>query len=762
MLGDDDKQGWLGNAFERFEDGEILPAGVSAEEEAPKAFELDFDQSDAAYVLEHCRIGVITGGPGRGKCLGPEVEVLLYDGSVKRADQVQVGDELMGPDSKPRRVQSVCTGTAPMYRIEPVKGRAWTCNDEHVLTVVRSGTDAVRDVPVNVFLAEPKKTRDRSKLFAVEVEWSETQLLPLDPWFVGVWFGDGDKRLSTTEITTADSEVLHSLAALAEDFNVELVLKRDRRRRCLFKCRLTGTAGALNPITSVLRELWSEDSLPRSYLLAGRLERLQFLAGLLDADGSYSKDGIFDFITCNEGWARDVSFLARSLGFRVNEAVKPGRGVYADRSYYRLCISGDLDRIPTRVIRKRARRRRQRKNPLRTGFVVRPIGEGVYRGWTLDGDGRFLLGDFVVTHNTRTLQAALPYLGRDVALCAPSGKAARRMAELTQHPAGTIHRLLGLQPERDTCTYHRGNPLPYDCVVVDEASTLDTFLCAKLLEACDPARTRVFFVGDVDQLPSVGPGQVLYDLIEADVVPVVRLKTMHRSAAESWVCRMAPEILEGRIDLMPTENFQLVEADDDLVDKTVQAAAYLCDQYGRDNVQVVVPMNVGDYGAKVLNLALQAAINYSDGPHFTGGGAKIHANDDVVVTANDYDKAVFNGETGRIINIDGTRGGLVLVDLGDREVSFTKTQASELLRLSYALTVHKMQGSEVAWVILALHEAHGPLLSRKLLYTAVTRARTGVIIVGQESAIFRAVSVADSTARQTTLQARLQQLRDEA
>jgi exodeoxyribonuclease V alpha subunit len=356
------------------------------------------------------------------------------------------------------------------------------------------------------------------------------------------------------------------------------------------------------------------------------------------------------------------------------------------------------------------------------------------------------------------LQAALPYLGKNVALCAPSGKAARRMAELTRYPSQTVHRLLGLQPERESCTFHRGNPLPYDVVVVDEASTLDAALCARLLDACDLDRTRVFFIGDVDQLPSVGPGQVLQDLIDSNVVPVVRLKTMHRSAAESWVCRMAPEILEGRIDLDHAENFQFIEADSDLSDQVVEAASYLISKYGRDEVQVMVPMNVGPYGAKLLNEALQAAINGTDGPSFSAGGARIRAGDDIVVISNDYDKAVFNGETGRIVDVAAGADGLVIVDLIDREVVYRKTEATEHLRLAYALTVHKMQGSEVGWVILALHEGHGPMLSRKLLYTAITRAKIGVVLIGQESAVMRAVSVEDNTRRVTTLRSRLQKL----
>lgn len=357
---------------------------------------------------------------------------------------------------------------------------------------------------------------------------------------------------------------------------------------------------------------------------------------------------------------------------------------------------------------------------------------------------------------TAVLRWALKHMGKNVALCAPSGKAARRMAELTRHPSQTVHRLLGLQPERDHTTYHRGNPLPYDVVVVDEASTLDSYLCSKLLDACDVEKTRVIFIGDVDQLPSVGPGQVLSDLIASDAVPVVRLTTMHRAAAESWVCRMAPEILEGRIDLKPASDFQHVECDEDLVDQVVDITARLAREHGRDEVQVMSPMNVGEYGTNVLNSELQAVLNPGNGHSFSAGKAKIRVNDLVVVASNDYDRGVFNGETGRVIDISESKDGNVIVDLEDRLVTYTRQQASEFLRLAYALSVHKMQGSETGFVVLAIHESHGPLLSRKMLYTAITRAKKAVYLVGQRMAILRAVMVEDISRRVTTLQDRIE------
>ena len=366
---------------------------------------------------------------------------------------------------------------------------------------------------------------------------------------------------------------------------------------------------------------------------------------------------------------------------------------------------------------------------------------------------------------TAVLRAALPTMGKTVALCAPSGKAARRMSELTGHPASTVHRLLGLQPETDFVTYHQDNLLPFDAVVVDEASTLDNALCAKLLDACDPARTRVYFIGDVDQLPSVGAGQVLVDLIRSNVVPVVYLKTMYRSAEESWVCQMAPRILEGDIDLKPAHNFEFVEADGDLVEQVVDVAAFYVRKHGRDAVQVISPMNVGEYGTSVLNPALQAAINPmpAKAPSFSGGKhARIYEGDDVVVVTNDYERLVFNGETGRVLTIGKGPDGKVEVDFVDRRVQYLKHEATEFLRLAYALTVHKMQGSEVDWVILAIHEAYGSMLSRKLLYTAITRAKIGVVIVGQPHAVLRAVETEDVSARCTTLATRIMETHQSA
>lgn len=362
------------------------------------------------------------------------------------------------------------------------------------------------------------------------------------------------------------------------------------------------------------------------------------------------------------------------------------------------------------------------------------------------------------TGKSATLRKALPLLeGKRIALVAPTGKAARRMAEVTGYQAGTIHKMLGLKPKSRRPQYGPGNPLPYDVIFIDEASMVDNDLMGMVFAACDISRTRVILIGDVNQLPSVGPGQVLHDLIESNTVPVVRLHTVHRAAADSWICRVAPEILKGRFDWTEGPGFRFIETED-VLETCSDVTARLVATHGSDDVQVIVPMNVGEYGTRSLNVALQTRLNPGgDSPSFTGGpGTRIRAGDRVVQMTNDYDRAIFNGELGVVTKVEGRGDGSVTADFVDRdEASYSKTEAAENLKLAYALTVHRFQGSEIKWVVLVLHEEHGPMLTRRLLYTAVTRAKEGVVIIGQRSAVLRALLTQDREQRYTTLRKRI-------
>lgn len=342
-------------------------------------------------------------------------------------------------------------------------------------------------------------------------------------------------------------------------------------------------------------------------------------------------------------------------------------------------------------------------------------------------------------------------------LAAPTGKAAKRMTEATGREASTIHRLLEFGPLPEGGLGFRRNaqnPIEAALVVVDEASMIDVLLLEALSRAVVPGRTRLVLVGDAHQLPSVGPGRVLADLIAAGVRSV-RLETLHRAAAESWVCRNAPTILAGRVpELARTHDFQWVECPDAASAGSTIVSLATTGSFG-SVPQVLAPQRTGAAGVVSLNRAIQARTN----PLRAGSpaveieaGTSIHAGDRVIQGSNNYQLGVFNGEVGEVVQV--TKDAVV-VDFEGRKVSYNAMDA-RALSLAYALTVHKSQGSEWPWVIVLCHSTHFRMLSRPLLYTAVTRAKKGVVLVGDKAGLERALGNTDDAKRNTTLVERLQ------
>lgn len=362
---------------------------------------------------------------------------------------------------------------------------------------------------------------------------------------------------------------------------------------------------------------------------------------------------------------------------------------------------------------------------------------------------------------TTSLRVALDRLeerGAIVRLAAPTGKAAKRMNEATGRATSTVHRLLEFYGRG--FRRNRSNPIDARLVVVDEASMLDVELASALF-ASIRGGTRLVLVGDADQLPSVGPGRVFADLIDSGKVPVARLTTLHRVAAESWVCSQAPRILRGDLpDLRERADFRWIEQDDrdaarealvELVARTLPAQGIV----GAD-AQVLVPQRVGPAGADVLNGRLQALLNpTTPGTGWRVGKQELCVGDRVIQTRNDYTRSVFNGEVGVVAELDPRA---LVVDFGDPETGRRVTydrEAVNSLQLAYALSVHKSQGSEWPWVVCFVHTTHTRMLTRQLFYTAITRARKGVIIVGDRAGIERATANVSDTRRNTALIERL-------
>jgi exodeoxyribonuclease V alpha subunit len=376
------------------------------------------------------------------------------------------------------------------------------------------------------------------------------------------------------------------------------------------------------------------------------------------------------------------------------------------------------------------------------------------------------------TGKTTILGAILRVLDRAgwrMHLAAPTGRAAKRMAEAAGRPATTIHRLLEWNPAQAAFQRNGARPLETDVVIVDEASMLDLVLAAHLLEAIPPPAT-LLLVGDADQLPSVGPGAVLRDLLDSGCVPSVRLGEVFRQAEQSRIIVNAHRVNRGDLPELPgpeeraASDFHfLVEEDPARIQATLVdlVRRRLPGRYGFEpweDIQVVTPMHRGPLGAAQLNAVLQAALNPSqgEGREVARGGRIFRVGDRVMQLRNNYDKEVFNGDIGRILAVDAAEQAVrVLVD--DREVTYDFGELDEVT-LAYAITVHKSQGSEYPCVLLPLHTAHYVMLQRNLLYTAITRAKRLLVIVGTPKALAMAVRNAGSQARYCRLAARLAEM----
>jgi len=350
-----------------------------------------------------------------------------------------------------------------------------------------------------------------------------------------------------------------------------------------------------------------------------------------------------------------------------------------------------------------------------------------------------------------------------IVLAAPTGRAAKRMSETTGKVAKTMHRLLEYSPKKGNFTRNSENPINAEVIILDEVSMIDILLMNSFLKAVLPG-TFLILIGDVDQLPSVGPGNLLKDIIDSETIPVVRLTRIFRQDWRSLIIVNAHRINEGKYPIIKGEkdrDFYFMEEDNPEIaaQKVINLCTYrLPSKYKIDpinDIQVLSPMYKGEVGADNLNNKLREALNYK-GKQIKYGDHSFRVNDKVMQIKNNYDKDTFNGDIGRINSIN-VEDQILEVNFYGRKVSYEFSELNELV-LAYAITVHKSQGSEYRVVIIPVMTQHYLLLQRNLLYTGITRARDMVIIIGTKKALWIAIKNNKTFHRNTSLRERLYEM----
>lgn len=748
-----------------------------AELAAGESFTPDDSQIEAARSAITRRFAIVNGGAGVGKCLGRGTPVLMYDGTVKEVQDLRAGDVLMGPDSKPRHIVGTTSGREEMFRITPKKGDAFTCNRSHILSVKytkklkRQYTDDKMkpfNISVDELLTWPENQRAEVKAWRTGVEFAHSEV-PLDPYFVGLWLGDGYAQAPS--ISNPDPETIDYLRDFARKNQVKITEVKQAEGKCpTWNISAADHPGKYNrnPITKSMRELrlLGNKHIPRCYKVNSREIRLNILAGLIDSDGYVIRGSECEITQKNAILAHDIVFLARSLGFcaTIKATRKQCVNTGAWGIYHRINISGELSEIPTKVERKKFRPRKQIKSVLHTGISIESIGKGEYYGFTLaESDGLFLLGDFTVTHNTtiikmivRGIRQAYPKL--TVALCAPTGKAAARLKEASGIEATTIHLLLGARGDG----IFSAGALEQYAIVVDESSMVDSALLAEIVKR-NPA--RLVLVGDQAQLTPVGHGQPFHDLIQIHPDLVRTLSKCYRNTEA--VFQAATQIRKGnlppRTAQSENERWTVVAAPKpELAQEVVAAWArdgvldfatdiVLCPKNGkRDESEQFQAATVNAFNEELLRIDRDARNMF--------GAEKFMPGDRVINTENNAEAQVWNGTTGTIHAVNDEHEVFVQLDVPVKDeitgepkwiIRFDKDMI-KALRYAYALTVHKSQGSQYRKVVMVVLARDLFTLDRSLVYTGVTRTRVECVVVGDYSTF--AKSIQSSKKKDTVLQ----------
>jgi len=689
-------------------------------------FEFSSEQKDALTSFVNEKIMVVTGGPGTGKCLGYDTPILMFDGSIKKVQDIKVGDFLMGDDSTPREVLSLARGEEELYKVTPKKGDEYIVNKSHILSLKQTSINdknkgKIHDICLKDYLNLSKKKKSRMKGYRVPVEFNVKETL-VNPYLIGMWLGNGAQdapRISTPfkEVVDHIEDILNNTPVSIKKVkgnNIEYDISRDKecegynnlpdKRKANFFLEYLNLSG-----------LRDRKHIPKIYKLNDRSSRLSLLAGIIDSDGWYDKIGkCYDIVFKSKELMDDTVFVARSLGFsaypkpckKTFSCIRKGKKYSGSGTCFRATISGNgLHNIPCVVNKKKAEKIKQIKDNLVTGIEVTSVGVGKYYGFQITGNGRFLLGDFTVTHNTTVLKAFVQFMRANnltFELLTPTGISAKKLGDTAGHTAMTIHRRLGYKGNDWDWGAH--NKYSTDVVIVDETSMVDMEVYYRLVSALYPY-SRIVFVGDYDQLPSVGPGCVLRELVNSKVIKTIFLNTIFRQAEQSDIIAAAARIKKGDTDLSffksskKSDIWFLRDGSAGNIEQIIIKFAKELKNSERlktnkQGFQIITPRNTGPLSVETLNIALQSVLNPPDPEkkEVRTNSCIVRKGDRVIIKKNNYELGVYNGDIGKVISISP---GHIIIDLDDfssgakRRVDMPISMANDMIKLAYAITVHK-------------------------------------------------------------------------
>ncbi len=643
------------------------------------------DQKEAISNAINLPVSIITGGAGSGKCLAPGTKVLMYDGSIKRVEMLKIGDLLMGPDSKPRTILGTCYGSENMYEITPLIGKSFTCNEPHVLTLIGE------------------------KPFVINKRAYLTR--------------QGHMYTRDFDTSILAHEYVEKIKPDIFDMPLNVYLKRFKN----MSCYLYNTGVDFPEIKLVVNPYTAGHSITSHisdiFKINNRENRINLLSGIIDRYGIIHHDHI-TIILENKRAIKDTLYVARSLG------------LLAKFEDYKIYIYGkDIRNLNIKAYP-------QTCIDMLQEFIVVSKGIGEYYGFTLDGDGRFLLDSFTVTHNTTCLNTILNTMDHEkipYIVCSFTGKAVHRIREVTKrNTPTTIHLLL-----RKTMLV-----MPHT-IIVDEFSMLDVQLLSRLLVKCKGTK-QLIFIGDNNQLQPINCGCLLNEMIKSLVIPVFHLTINHRiytiTGQVDGILMNANNMLlckEYSFSFTNTDNFFVLKGNIDRVEEITKL--FFESKILSNNFVILHPFNIN---LKTINNIVQDIYQKESKSIKDENGTLWKVGDSVMVNENDYDHNIFNGENGVIIDIIET---MVKVKFNTQKSLLFNTvmDIDDLMTLpttklihSYAITIDKSQGSEWDYVIVYLDQDKvTPFINKNKIYTAITRAKRACWCIVKDVGVFSRMAV---------------------